>query len=243
MGAWASPPWLRSRVHALLLKKRNGQNFGSPPDHPMAPRHPTEDHDHAFVIEQVRSITPGMALKQPEWHFRRPNTISGVSAQMTARFTTMAAVAALAIASLAAAPARADNIVEVAQGAGQFNTLIAAAKAAGLAGALSAPGAKTVFAPTDAAFAKLPKGTVENLLKPANKAKLKSILAYHVVNGKTLLAKDIPAGSTHVRSLNGQQLAVKKGTGVTVNGVKVVKADVKADNGVIHVIDKVLLPH
>lgn len=139
--------------------------------------------------------------------------------------------------------ARADNIVEVAQGAGQFNTLIAAAKAAGLAGALSAPGAKTVFAPTDAAFAKLPKGTVENLLKPANKAKLRAILSYHVVNGKTLLAKDIPAGATHVRALSGGQLTVKKHSGVTVNGAKVVKADVKADNGVIHVIDKVLLPH
>jgi uncharacterized surface protein with fasciclin (FAS1) repeats len=139
--------------------------------------------------------------------------------------------------------ARADNIVEVAQGAGQFNTLVAAAKAAGLAGALSAPGAKTVFAPTDAAFAKLPKGTVENLLKPQNKAKLRAILSYHVVGGKTLLAKDIPAGSTHVRTLNGQQLTVKKHGGVSVNGSKVVKADVKADNGVIHVIDKVLLPH
>jgi uncharacterized surface protein with fasciclin (FAS1) repeats len=153
------------------------------------------------------------------------------------------AISVMTSASFLGSSARADNIVEVAQGAGQFNTLIAAAKAAGLAGALSAPGAKTVFAPTDAAFAKLPKGTVENLLKPANKAKLKAILTYHVVGGKTLLAKDIPAGSTHVRALSGGQLTVKKHGGVTVNGATVIKADVKADNGVIHVIDKVLLPH
>ncbi len=154
----------------------------------------------------------------------------------------VSAVVAISSAGFLGSPARADNIVEVAQSAGQFNTLIAAAKAAGLAGALSAPGAKTVFAPTDAAFAKLPKGTVEGLLKPANKSKLRAILSYHVVNGKTLLAKDIPTGSTHVRALSGGQLTVKKHGGVTVNGAKVVKADVKADNGVIHVIDKVLLP-
>jgi uncharacterized surface protein with fasciclin (FAS1) repeats len=143
---------------------------------------------------------------------------------------TCAALAVTFAAIKTVPAAHAANIVEVAQGAGQFNTLIAAAKAAGLAGALSAPGAKTVFAPTDAAFAKLPKGTVEGLLKPQNKAKLRAILSYHVVGGKTILAKDIPGGSTQVPTLNGQKLTVKKGAGVTVNGV-------------IHVIDKVLLPH
>ena len=155
---------------------------------------------------------------------------------------TSTAIAIVAVGFISVSTAQAKTIVEVAQGAGQFNTLIAAAKAAGLAGALSAPGAKTVFAPTDAAFAKLPKGTVESLLKPANKAKLRAILAYHVVGGTTIRAKDIKVGSTRVDTLNGQQLTVRKHGGVSVNGAKVVQADVGADNGVIHVINKVLLP-
>jgi uncharacterized surface protein with fasciclin (FAS1) repeats len=145
--------------------------------------------------------------------------------------------------ALPVSSAQAQNIVEVAASTGQFKTLIAAAKAAGLADALAAPGAKTVFAPTDAAFAKLPKGTVATLLKPENKEKLGAILKYHVVAGSTIAAKDIKVGATHVTTLNGQQIAVKKGVGgVTVNAAKVVKADVKASNGIIHVIDKVLLP-
>jgi uncharacterized surface protein with fasciclin (FAS1) repeats len=152
------------------------------------------------------------------------------------------AVALAALFGFAAAPmAQAKNIVEVAAENGNFNTLLAAAKAAGLAGALSAPGKKTVFAPTDAAFAKLPKGTVESLLKPENKAKLKAILTYHVV-GKQILAKDIPAGATHVKTLNGASVNVVKKGGVKVNAATVTTADVKADNGVIHVIDTVLLP-
>jgi uncharacterized surface protein with fasciclin (FAS1) repeats len=144
---------------------------------------------------------------------------------------------------LGTAPAQAKNVVEVAQSTGQFNTLIAAAKAAGIAGALTAPGKKTVFAPTDAAFARLPKGTVAKLLKPENKEKLKSILTYHVVGGSTIRARDIKTGTTSVGTLNGQDVRVRKnGHGVSVNGVSVSQADVKADNGVIHVIGKVLLP-
>ena len=106
-----------------------------------------------------------------------------MSSARTSMTASLALALTLGVASITS-PVRADNIVEVAQGAGQFNTLIAAAKAAGLAGALAAPGAKTVFAPTDAAFAKLPKGTVKSLLKPQNKAKLRAILSYHVVGGK-----------------------------------------------------------
>jgi uncharacterized surface protein with fasciclin (FAS1) repeats len=153
-------------------------------------------------------------------------------------------VAALVSLSLfATAPAQARNVVEVAQSTGQFNTLIAAAKAAGIAGALTAPGKKTVFAPTDAAFARLPKGTVANLLKPQNKDKLKAILTYHVVGGSTIRARDIKTGTTNVGTLNGQDVRVRKnGHGVSVNGVSVSQADVKADNGIIHVIGKVLLP-
>jgi uncharacterized surface protein with fasciclin (FAS1) repeats len=137
--------------------------------------------------------------------------------------------------------ANARTIAEVAAGNGQFNTLLAAAKAAGLAGALSKPGHYTLFAPTDAAFAKLPAGTVESLLQPKNKGKLRALLAYHVV-GKRIGSKMIPAGRTHVATLNGQSVSVRKHGGVRVNQSNVITADVGASNGVIHVIDKVLIP-
>lgn len=154
-------------------------------------------------------------------------------------FRVSAAVLMLAASSVSV---RAANIVETAQGAGQFNTLIAAAKAAGLAPTLSGKGPFTVFAPTDAAFAKLPKGTVANLLKPENKRKLAAILKYHVVSGE-IEAGDIKPGRSHVKTVNGQSVTVRKHGGVSVNGARVVTADVKASNGVIHVINRVLLPH
>jgi transforming growth factor-beta-induced protein len=130
--------------------------------------------------------------------------------------------------------------VDVAAKAGSFGTLLAAAQAAGLAETLAGKGPFTVFAPTDEAFAKLPAGTVENLLKPENKATLAAILSYHVVPGR-VMAKDVktmPAGTA-----NGQRvdIVVKDGA-VTVDGAKVVKTDVTADNGVIHVIDRVIMP-
>ena len=140
--------------------------------------------------------------------------------------------------------AQAADIVDTAAGAGQFNTLIAAAKAAGLAGALKGPGPLTVFAPTDAAFAKLPAGTVESLLKPENKDQLVAVLTYHVLPRK-LTSNMLPAGRTHVRSLNGKARTLKvvnAGNGVSVDNARVLAADVAADNGVIHVIDTVLLP-
>jgi uncharacterized surface protein with fasciclin (FAS1) repeats len=139
--------------------------------------------------------------------------------------------------------ASAANIVETAQSTGQFNTLLAAAKAAGLADALATKQGITVFAPTDAAFAKLPKGTVESLLKPENKDKLQAILLYHVVP-QEVAAKDVPTKSTKVATLDGSEtLTVRRhGERVRVNKAKVVKADVKADNGIIHVVDRVLLP-
>lgn len=152
---------------------------------------------------------------------------------------SFAAAAILAASSLTA---NAANIVETAKGAGQFNTLLAAATAAGLAPTLSGKGPFTVFAPTDAAFARLPKGTVENLLKPQNKRKLASILKYHVVAGE-IESGDIKRGATHVKTVNGKSVSVKKHGGISVNGARVVAADVRADNGVIHVINKVLLPH
>lgn len=133
------------------------------------------------------------------------------------------------------------NIIENAVNSKDHTTLVAAVKAAGLVETLSGKGPFTVFAPTDAAFAKLPAGTLDDLLKPENKEKLKGILLYHVVSGK-IMAADIK-GSAKPTTLQGKTLDVKAGSmGVTVNGAKVTGADVGASNGVIHVIDAVLLP-
>lgn len=141
------------------------------------------------------------------------------------------------------------NIVATAQSTGMFKTLLAAATAAGLAPTLSSGGPFTVFAPTDDAFKKLPAGTVENLLKPESKATLVSILKYHVVSGKVPASAVVKlASGTKVGTLNGEKVIVRKmdgkvmldpGTGGKVN---VIKTDVMASNGIIHVIDGVLLP-
>lgn len=133
-----------------------------------------------------------------------------------------------------------QDIVGVAASAGTFNTLVAAVKAAGLVDTLKGPGPFTVFAPTDEAFAKLPAGTVESLLKPENKQKLAAILTYHVVPGK-VMAADVK--TMQAKTVNGQNLAIKAGAnGVTINGANVTATDVAATNGVIHVIDSVVLP-
>jgi uncharacterized surface protein with fasciclin (FAS1) repeats len=132
------------------------------------------------------------------------------------------------------------DIVAVASSAGSFNTLVAAVKAAGLVETLQGAGPFTVFAPTDEAFAKLPKGTVEDLLKPENKSKLVSILTYHVVPGK-IMAADVK--TMKAKTVNGQELEVKAGArGVTIDNAKIIKTDIAASNGVIHVIDTVVLP-
>ena len=128
----------------------------------------------------------------------------------------------------------------MASGAGNFKTLVTAVKAAGLVETLQGPGPFTVFAPTDEAFAKLPKGTVEDLLKPENKEKLVGILTYHVVAGK-VMAADVK--TMKAKTVNGPELNIKVGPGrVTVDNANVVKTDVAASNGVIHVIDTVVLP-
>ncbi len=133
------------------------------------------------------------------------------------------------------------DIVDTAVAAGNFKTLVAAVKAAGLVDTLKGPGPFTVFAPTDEAFAKLPPGTLEDLLKPENKQKLVAILTYHVVPAKAMAA-DV----THMneaKTVNGKELKLKADGGkVMVNDAKVVKADIVCSNGVIHVIDTVLLP-
>ena len=134
----------------------------------------------------------------------------------------------------------ADDIVATAKSTGTFNTLVAALDAADKTEMLQEKGPYTVFAPTDDAFKKLPKGTVENLLKPENKAKLGALLAYHVMEGK-VMAADVK--TMKAPTANGASLNVKVNGGkVMVNDAKVVKADVKASNGVIHVIDTVLMP-
>ncbi len=150
-------------------------------------------------------------------------------------------VLGLALAPQARAAGHSKDIVDTAVAAGSFNTLATALTAAGLVDALKGPGPFTVFAPTDEAFARLPAGTLDNLLKPENKEQLKSILLYHVVSGK-IMAADIK-GSARPATLEGATLDVKSAMGaVTVNGAKVVSADVGASNGVIHVIDAVVMP-
>ena len=139
-------------------------------------------------------------------------------------------------------PASQKDIVDTAVAAGSFQTLATALQAAGLVETLKGPGPFTVFAPTDAAFAKLPSGTVESLLKPENKDKLTAILKYHVVPGRVLAAQ--VGGMTSAPTANGEALAITSENGVvTVDGARVTKADILCSNGVIHVIDTVLLPN
>ncbi len=139
--------------------------------------------------------------------------------------------------ALAAATAQAKDIVDTAVSAGDFKTLATALQKAGLVDTLKGKGPFTVFAPTDAAFAKVPKDQLDALL--ADKDKLTQVLTYHVVPGK-VLAKDVKAGQ--VKTVQGGELTVSTSGGVKVDGANVVKTDIVADNGVIHVIDSVVLP-
>jgi len=142
--------------------------------------------------------------------------------------------------TLASSIASAADIMDTAV-AGKFNTLVAAVKAAGLVDTLKGPGPFTVFAPTDEAFAKLPPGTLEMLLKPGNKAKLQSILTYHVVAGK-VMAHDVMALHSD-KTVEGQNVTIETmNGGVMVNNAHVIKTDIVASNGVIHVIDAVIMP-
>ncbi|MEE3289672.1 MAG: fasciclin domain-containing protein [Pseudomonadota bacterium] len=144
--------------------------------------------------------------------------------------------------AFASIPAKAQDIVDTAIAAGQFNTLVAAVQAAGLVDVLKGDGPFTVFAPTDDAFAALPEGTVENLLKPENKDQLVAVLTYHVVPGK-IMSSDIAGEKTEVASVEGSELSVDATDGVKVDGAVVVAADIETTNGVIHVIDQVVLPN
>jgi transforming growth factor-beta-induced protein len=151
--------------------------------------------------------------------------------------------AALALVAMATLPAQTQtkDIVDTAVGAGNFKTLAAALQAAGLVDTLKGSGPFTVFAPTDEAFAKLPAGTVENLLKPENKAQLQAVLTYHVVPGKVMAAQVTKMNSA--KTVQGQNVSIQVVDGkVKIDNATVVTADVAASNGVIHVIDTVILP-
>lgn len=157
------------------------------------------------------------------------------------RRTFLAATTALTLAGTAVfAGGHSKDIVDTAAGAGGFETLLAAATAAGLVDTLKGEGPFTVFAPTDAAFAALPEGTVAELLKPENKDKLVSILTYHVVPGK-VMSTDLTNGMM-AATVQGEKVEILTEGGVTVQGATVTTADIEASNGVIHVIDKVILP-
>jgi uncharacterized surface protein with fasciclin (FAS1) repeats len=168
-------------------------------------------------------------------------TVTAIAAAVTITPSLFAGESCSGKNAAASACTTKNDIVAVATSTGSFSTLVAAVKATGLAETLQGPGPFTVFAPTDEAFAKLPQGTVEDLLKPENKEKLVAILTYHVVAGK-VMAADVK--TMEVATVNGKELEVKVADGVvTVNNAKVSKTDVAACNGVIHVIDTVLLPN
>lgn len=159
-------------------------------------------------------------------------------------FTKTIAAATAAVAMLVSVSVSAmgtKDIVDTAASAGSFKTLVTAVKAADLVKTLKSSGPFTVFAPTDEAFAKLPKGTLENLLRPENKAKLAAILTYHVIPGK-VMAADISGKMLKVATVQGAEISVNATSGVKINDASVVTADVGASNGVIHVIDTVILP-
>ena len=170
----------------------------------------------------------------PAWAHINANTSVGNATQ------TQQVAGNVKTAASPAPMAQAKDIVAIASGDAQFKTLTKALTAAGLVPTLQGKGPFTVFAPTDAAFAALPKGALDDLLKPANKAKLAKILTYHVVSG-SVLSTSLKSGDVPTVEKSPVKVVVSGGK-VTVGGANVVKADIKASNGVIHVIDKVLMP-
>ena len=156
-------------------------------------------------------------------------------------FLAITSAATIASASIAFAGGHSKDIVDTAVGAGSFNTLVAAVQAAGLVDTLKGEGPFTVFAPTDDAFAALPEGTVETLLLPENKDKLVSILTYHIVSEK-VMSGDL-SNNVMAKTVQESQIKIMTNGGVRVNGANVLTADIEASNGVIHVIDAVIIPN
>ncbi|WGV99078.1 fasciclin domain-containing protein [Vibrio sp. YMD68] len=164
-----------------------------------------------------------------------------MSIKITAALTMLLATLSFSTTAVAHNHGMKEDIVDVAVGNGSFNTLVAAVKAAGLVDTLKGDGPFTVLAPTDEAFAKLPEGTVAMLLEPENKDKLVAVLTYHVIAGKVMAADVVKLDSA--TTVQGQTVMIKESYGkVMINNANVVATDVKASNGVIHVIDTVLLP-
>ena len=158
------------------------------------------------------------------------------------RKTLLSVTAAAAFALPTVSNAASADIVDTAVSAGSFNTLVAAVQAAGLVETLKGEGPFTVFAPTDEAFAALPAGTVENLLKPENRDQLVAILTYHVVPGR-VMSGDLQGTQTSAPTVNGDTVDINAFGDVLVDGAQVVQADIETSNGVIHVIDEVILPN
>jgi uncharacterized surface protein with fasciclin (FAS1) repeats len=192
-------------------------------------------HAHPRSVSRKQTgdiLSRWLPAKSPLLHIKRGNT-------MNLGIRSLVAGAAVVATLLGPTLARAADIVDTAVAAGSFNTLVTAVKAAGLVKTLKGKGPYTVFAPNDAAFAKLPPGTVESLLK--NKAKLATILKYHVVPGR-VKAADVAGKSLKVKTAAGLPVNVDGTFGVRVNDAHVIQPDIEASNGVIHVIDTVLLP-
>ena len=173
--------------------------------------------------------------------FAKNNLVTLELFMTTLKRLTIMLLVALPLA-FTAVSAKAKDIVDTAISAGQFGTLVAAVQAADLVDVLKGNGPFTVFAPTDEAFSALPAGTIESLLKPENKDQLAAILTYHVVPGK-IMSADIAGKNTEVATVQGSNITVNAMKGVMVDNATVVAADIEADNGVIHVIDQVVLPN
>jgi uncharacterized surface protein with fasciclin (FAS1) repeats len=157
-------------------------------------------------------------------------------------FRSLSAAIIGATMAVSAASASEMDIVDTAVGAGSFNTLVAAVQAAGLVDTLKGDGPFTVFAPTDEAFAALPEGTVANLLLPENRDQLVAVLTYHVIPGR-VMSGDIAGQTLEVATVQGSTVDINATSGVTIDGATVTAADIEASNGVIHVIDRVILPN
>ena len=229
----------------IYLRRISRINF-NPHDQNIRPTeiHLVESHNLTVLRVKLHSsranrVLPKRSRQIALWRFIMKNVLAfGLGLIVAVSLSACAPAAKPA----AAAPAL-GNIVVVAAANSNFTTLVAAVKAAGLVEALSGPGPLTVFAPTNDAFAKLPAGTVEFLLKPENKPRLVAILTYHVLAGKVMAADALKLDGKPAKTLNGQDISVSvKDGNVLLNGAKVLIADVPASNGVIHAIDTVLLP-
>jgi uncharacterized surface protein with fasciclin (FAS1) repeats len=196
-----------------------------------------------YLTPQSSSKIANQIFDEPQHLTTRTRNVNQISGEYTMRSirNLMAATAIVGAGFFATAQAYAADIVDTAIAAGNFKTLVAAVQAAGLVDTLKGAGPFTVFAPTDEAFAKLPAGTVESLLKPENKDKLIAILTYHVVAGK-VMAADVAGKKTMAKSVQGSEITVDGTKGVMVDAATVLTADIAADNGVIHVIDAVIMP-